>query len=666
MTRKSPRFHFTPFPRLVDRCVRPLRVAAFCVFIGGGISPALAAVPGGDELLAARDAYKSKNLMRLDQAVERLSGNVLQPYARYWQLQARLGDASPEEIRAFLVQNADNPLADRVRSDWLRILGKRQEWDLFLAEYPKLSQPDRTLVCHQLQARLASGDRSALREGKEVWFTGADMPSSCTPVFDELAASGVLTADDIWTRIRLALELGNVGVARAISGYLPSSDQSVLRKLDAAKENPARLLERDVPDAGSRAGRELTLFAISRLARTQPDAAASQMEKLQGNLNAEERGYGWGQIAYHASRKHHPKALGWFERAGKTQLSDTQLQWKVRAALRNQDWKAVLGAIDAMSADSANEPVWRFWKARALKQQGNITAANALLVPLSREQHFYGQMAMEELGAVIGNPTQDYKATEAEIEAVKKLPGIQRALALYELDMRYEANREWIWATRDMEDRKLLAAAELARRNGWLDRAINTADRTVQLHDFGLRFLAPHREVMQVYTKQWNLDEAWVYGLIRQESRFISHARSSVGASGLMQVMPATARWIAKRLGVSDYRDSAINQLETNIAFGTYYLRHVMDTLDGYPVLATAAYNAGPGRAKRWRDSVDMEGAVYAESIPFNETRDYVKKVMSNAVYYSARFGQTLTSLKHRLGVVAGKGGPIDSADPDE
>jgi len=231
-------------------------------------------------------------------------------------------------------------------------------------------------------------------------------------------------------------------------------------------------------------------------------------------------------------------------------------------------------------------------------------------------------------------------------------------MALYELGLRQDANQEWNWSIREFSDSQLLASAELARRMKWYDRAINTAERTRNLHDFELRFLAPYRELAQKAARDNDIDEAWVFGLMRQESRFINVARSSVGASGLMQIMPATARWIAQRLGIKGFRPQEMQDPARNIQFGAYYLKHVQTTLDDSPVLATAAYNAGPSRAQRWRDSRPMEAAVYIESIPFTETRDYVKKVMSNAMYYAARFGQPSVLLKDRLGTVPPRKAP--------
>ncbi|MDH5342577.1 MAG: transglycosylase SLT domain-containing protein, partial [Betaproteobacteria bacterium] len=265
---------------------------------------------------------------------------------------------------------------------------------------------------------------------------------------------------------------------------------------------------------------------------------------------------------------------------------------------------------------------------------------------------FYGQLALEDLGGTVQSPAAAYKPTEEDIRKITEKPGIQRALALFRLDVRLEGVREWLWAIRGFDDRRLLAAAEVARRNAVYDRAINTADRTVFEHDFGLRYLAPYRDQLKAAARQLDLDEAWVNGLIRQESRFIAQIKSRAGASGLMQLMPATARWVAGKIGLKNWHWSQVNEVDTNISLGTYYLRHVLDTLDGSPVLASAAYNAGPGRARGWRNDQGMEAAIYAESIPFNETRDYVKKVMANASYYAHNFSQQSQSLKARIGKI--------------
>ncbi|MBU1690295.1 MAG: lytic transglycosylase domain-containing protein [Gammaproteobacteria bacterium] len=618
------------------------------------------------DFLAAREAFKSGNISRFDAMAARLQGHVLEPFVAYMQLMLHLKEARPEEIKAYIQRNGDSFLADRLLAEWLRMLAKNQRWELYMSEYPALITRDSDLVCYALQARLALGESAALAEAKPYWFSAEEQPSSCLPLSDALAINGLLTVEDVWARLRLTLEAGNVSVAKNVSRYFPGQQEIPLRELERAAENPLAFLDKLPVSLSTRAGRELTLFALSRVARSQPQQALPYWNALQSQFGAEEQAYGWGQLALHAARKHDPAALAWFGKAAGTRLSDLQLAWKVRAALREQNWQEVQAAIAAMSEAEQNQGSWRYWKARALKSQGKAVQGNAILAPLSKEFNYYGQLAAGELGVVAGSPVESFKAGSDEIKAMEKLPAIQRALALYEMNLRYEANREWMWAVRGLDDRRLLAAAEVAQRHGWYDRAISTADKTQQLHDFSLRFPAPHRDVMQEQARQVGLDEAWVYGLIRQESRFVQQARSGVGASGLMQLMPATAQWVAKRMGMKNFRQSLVNQLDTNVALGTYYLKYVLDKLEGQPVLATAAYNAGPSRAIRWRSEAPMEGAIYTETIPFTETRGYVQKVMSNAVYYGNQFGQQLQSLKQRLGTITRRSGKTDCGTDDE
>jgi len=251
---------------------------------------------------------------------------------------------------------------------------------------------------------------------------------------------------------------------------------------------------------------------------------------------------------------------------------------------------------------------------------------------------------------------EGYKPTEADFARVRAMPGIQRALTLYRLDLDTEAFREWFFAVKGLDDRDLLAAAELARQANETERAINTADRTVLVHDLSQRFPTPHRDELSAAARQFDLDEAMLYGLIRQESRFMADARSRVGATGLMQLMPATARWVARQIPIKPFKTDMLLRPDVNLQMGTYYYNRVL--LDvGHPLLAAAAYNAGPGRARRWRDESALEGAIYAETIPFNETRDYVKKVFANAWYYHHRLTGRTANLHEMLGQVRGRSG---------
>ena len=645
------------------RCLFKFSVFSFCLALHA--TTALADVE--DDFLRARQAHYAHDAARFEKYAALIPpAHPLSPYLAYWRLEGGSGSASDGRITDFLAMYPESWLAERVRADWLKQLGRREMWPAFLAEYPRLDSPDATHQCYARRAELAAGDRTRLKEAIALWYSGRDLPSACNALFSQLISEGLINREDVWRRQRLALEAGNPGVAKTIATALPVDERLQGTLFDLATRSPGKLFDSGKLQLNRRQDREVALYALTQLAKTDSAQADAALRKMLTQLPESDQRYAWGQLAAQAAQRHEANALPWFEQAGAVGLSDAQREWWVRAALRAGQWRAVVTAIDSMSEANRSLPTWRYWRGRALKAQGQTYAATQWLAPLSREPHFYGQLALEELGTVAGSPTINIKVGGDEVEAVGRDPAIRRALTLYSLGMRSDAASEWNWAIRTFNDRQLLAAAEQARRVGWYDRAINTAEKTRESHDFELRFLAPYREVASAAAAENKLDEAWVYGLIRQESRFISVAHSGVGASGLMQIMPGTARWIARRLGLNGFHSHQIQEPETNLKFGTYYLRNVLDSLDGSPVLATAAYNAGPKRAQRWRDIKPMEAAVYIESIPFSETRDYVKKVMSNAMYYAARFGQPSQLLKDRLGQIPARTGlvpPMVDAD---
>jgi peptidoglycan lytic transglycosylase len=621
-----------------------------------------------DAFLQARQAYYAGDTREFEKQASRIDKKyVLYPYVEYWRINQDIRAAGDAAVADFLASQSNTWLAEKLRTDWLKDLGQREFWPAFLPEYARLASPDLALQCYARRAELASGNLSNLRDAAGLWFSGSDLPSSCTPLFVQLISQGYLSQEDIWRRLRLALNDRNPGVAKSVATALPADIRPDAAAIDGAGRDPAKFLSHSNLDMARRAHREIVYYALGVLARTDPDKAAQILERLGKNMTDLDRRIAWGTIAYRAAWLHHSESLSWFDRSGMGVLSDSQREWWVRSALRAGQWRKVFEVIDSMSREAQSQPAWRYWKARALKNMGQTFAANVLLGPLSREYHFYGQLAAEELGQAVSNPVATIHVSEDEIQSVAQDSSIVKALALYHLDLRSEATDEWKWAIRNYNDRQLLAAAELARKEKWLDRAINTAEKTQEQHNFDLRFLSPFRDQASAYAKEYQIDEAWVYGVIRQESRFVPEAKSAAGAMGLMQLMPSTARWIARKLGLAGFKVNDAHDPETNIKFGAYYLRNLLDSLDNQPVLATAAYNAGPRRAQRWRDEQPMEAAVYIESIPFSETREYVKKVMSNAMYYAVRFGQPSQLLSERLGEIPGLDQPAPLAtSPDD
>lgn len=630
--------------------------------------PALAGANQDADFLVARDAFRMGDVAKLDRMAARLKDSLLEPYLAYYQLRMRLETASATEIQEFLARPDDTPVINHLRAEWLRLLGKRQQWEEFAAQYPRLVNGEVDLTCYALRSRQHLQEEQVLHETRNLWLTSsAELPESCAPLFDAAIASGIIKTADIWLRLRLTLEAGNLTLAKQLSEKLPAKRVLSSSGLDSAATDQVRYLANAKLDNASEAQRTVAMFALQRLAKQSPQLAYSQWEKKAAYFTADEHNYFYGWLGYEAARKRDTRALEWYKAAGEAPLTGPQLAWRARTALLTQNWHEVWASINAMTPQQQREGVWRYWKARALKAWGSLPEANVLFAELSSEHNFYGQLSAEEIGiAPAATMPASYQPSKATINAMLAQPAVQRTLALYRMDLRTDAAREWAWAARKLDDQQLLVAAEIARRNGMYDHAINTADRTVQIHDFSLRYLAPYREVLQGYIRKNELEEAWVYGLIRQESRFVYQAKSPVGATGLMQIMPATARWIAQKIGMKSYRQALVNQLDTHFKLGTYYMKTMLSSLDNSPVLASAAYNAGPSRARKWRGENTLEGAVYAENIPFDETRTYVKKVMSNTMYYSQLFGQPPRSLKQRLGVITAKNAVNQQAIPDE
>jgi soluble lytic murein transglycosylase len=612
--------------------------------------------PSDADFLAAKSAYERGQRMKFDLIAPKLAGHVLESYVEYWRLSWRLDASAGSDVEAFLAKWPDSPLADRLRADWLKALGKRGDWAAFAALYPLAAGEDLELACYGIQFRRQRDGEAALLAAKLLWFNAQATPDSCEPLFAALIAAGDLTPADRLVRFRLATEAGNVRLAQSIAVDLPPDDRITAREFMHADHDPARALAKGEFAWKVQGGHELALYTLERAARNDAAGVRSAWEKQRVRLTPAERLFGNARIAYHAARQLSPQANDWFREAAGAPLSDAQHAWRARAALRAGAWVDVDAAIAAMPPALAQEPAWRYWKARALAAAGRMEDANALYESLAGEFSFYGFLAAEALGKRIepvSNPGRALPAAFAEFGAQTS---VRRAVKLAELDMRAESQREWLYVVRGRDDEGLLLAADYARRVGLYDRAINTAERTTARHDFGLRYMMPFREHFAAAARDQAADEALLLGLARQESRFVPNIVSSAGASGLMQLMPPTASWVAKQLGRTDYRPSQIADLAVNTQFGAFYFKYWLDRLDGMPALAAAAYNAGPNRAQAWRNGAPLEGAIWVESIPFNETRDYVKKVLANTMFYARELDQPYVPLSSRLGTVTPRG----------
>jgi soluble lytic murein transglycosylase len=623
----------------------------FSLLLGLTAAAAHAAPPRDPALLAAHDAYRAGDALKLARVAKGLERHALAPWVEYWRVSMRLEDAAPADVQAFLAAFKDTYVAERLRGEWLKVLGRRADWASFDRELPLYARDDLEVRCYAGLSRLARND-TAVAETSAMWLEPRALPAGCEALATQVMRREQLSVTDVWRRVRVLFENGQIAAAKDALAYLSKAESPDERLLADAARQPKRLVENPPKNLEHRPAREVLVLAGIRHARADPAAMAAALDgPLEAALPEKELKYLWGRVAYEGGRTLQDPALGWYERAGDTRLDDDQLAWKVRVALRRANWAAVRDAIDRMSAEARRDAAWSYWYGRALAAQGEEMGSRAYYLRIAGQTDFYGLLANEELGYVATLPEKTHVPSDEDVARAGLEPGLVRALELIRLGLRSEGIREWLFTIRPFSDEQLLAASELARRAEVYDRAIHAADRTQRLHNFALRYPVPFRDVFREYASTYSLDEAWVLGLVRQESRFIAEARSSAGAAGLMQLMPRTARYVASKIGLRNFRPQNVTEVQTNVTLGTGYLKMVLDEL-GHQVLASAAYNAGPGRARRWRDARPLEGAIYAESIPFNETRDYVKKVMANSVFYAALLQKKATPLKARLGTI--------------
>jgi soluble lytic murein transglycosylase len=648
-----------------------------------GAQPKAPALNGDAVVVEAREAWGKKDRDRLAvaRAAAVAANHPLAQWVEYFELNNRLADAQQDELTAFFSRWRGTYVEDRLRNDWLLELGKRNDWLNFAAEQPRFRMnDDREVTCYALMLEQRAG-KDVHDAALENWLAQRDSDDGCALMATALLEARQFTPADVWRKLRIAIDATRHRAARQAATLLGPSTAGNVNELI---ENPIRYLARKA-SAGTSGEAELATLALIRLAGTDPVAAATQLnDRWEKALPGEMAVWAWAVAAKQAAMRLLPEAPDYYQRvtlraasAGSAaELTDDMLAWKARAALRADDgrgrWQQVMQAINAMSMDEQGDPAWIYWKARALQALARDSQDGASLRAMATEMmgsiagqfHFYGKLAAENLGPTPTLPPRPAPLTPQEREAAATHPGLKRALHLIALDLRSEGVREWNYARRGMAERDLLAAAQLACDREVWDRCISTSERTVAEVDMKQRFPTPMRNELEAAASEIGLDPAFVYGLIRQESRFVMNARSSVGASGLMQLMPATARWTARKIGLK-YSRELITDREVNLKLGTTYLKLMLDDFSNSTAMAVAAYNAGPGRPRRWREGPELEPAAWVENIPFTETREYVKKVLSNTAYYAAMMNGQRPSLKAQLGRAIGPR-PDSERPPDK
>ena len=606
------------------------------------------------EFLQAQRSLRAGDIASFKKLLAGLSDYPLYAYLLYDVLRARLPNASPEEINSFLSRFGDLPKAEDLRRDWLRTLAKRGKWEAYLNFYTP--QTDTTLQCYQLLARIRTGSRAYLLEdARTLWLSPRSQPSQCHEPFDILYASDLMTDELVWSRIRLAMAEGETGMAKNLAARLPPPDRQWVARWIAIYQNPSReTLNPGFDD--TELARAALLQGMRRLAHSDGGLAISRWPALRERYSfaSAEKAEIDRLLALNAAKNNHPNAKELLGAVPNDGVDEEVFDWRLRIALKTHDWPILLRWTEGEVP--TKDPVrqsWLYWRARALEQTGNPEEAAGIFHQLATERDYYAFLAADRMGIAYDLNHHPLPEDLEEWQRLAHMPAVQRARELYLLDMTTAAAREWQHALDGMTTYQMQIAAMIASNWGWHHRAILTMVKSGSLDDLVLRFPVPYERQLRQYAGMRNLDLAWLYALMRAESAFLEDARSPAGALGLMQVMPLTGRDTAKSIGLRKFSTPQLLDAGTNIPIGTAYLRQMLNRFNDNVVLATAAYNAGPGNVSNWIPAQDcIEPDIWVERIPFTETRKYVQRILYYSSIYDWRLGQDVVPLRQRMAAV--------------
>lgn len=606
------------------------------------------------QFVDAQTALRAGDIPTFNQIASRISDYPLHPYLIYDYMRPRLWKLEDEKIASFLEQYGDLPMANDIRASWLRLLAQRGRWQIYKDHYTP--QNDISLKCYHLLARIKTGsDAYLLEDARTLWLSGESQPPQCDPAFERLYDSDLMTSDLVWSRMRLAMERGGISLATWLSKRLPAEHQKWAGRWIAMHQYPSKWTQNPGWEDSAQA-REILLHGMRRLSGQNLDRALLNWRQLRSAY-----AFSPGQetevdrlLAVNAARNKHKLAKELLDGIDNSSVDEELFQWRLRIALQDNDWQTLLRwtAGRVPEAETIHSR-WIYWRARALENSADAGGSAELFRSITSERDYYGFMAADRLGIPYELNHHPLPEDLAEWQRLNDLPAVQRARELYLLGMTYSARREWHHALEGMTSYQMQIAAMIAADWGWHDRTILTMGKAEAYDDLLLRFPVPFEDALRRYADKRGLDLAWLFALVRAESAFMEDARSPAGALGLMQVMPVTAKETARSIGWRNYSVHDLLKAQANIPIGTAYLKFMLDRFDRNIVLATAAYNAGPGNVSSWIPKHDcLEPDVWIEKIPFEETRKYVQRILYYSSIYDWRLRQDITPVAQRMAAV--------------
>ncbi|WP_407296884.1 transglycosylase SLT domain-containing protein [Stutzerimonas zhaodongensis] len=567
----------------------------------------------------------------------------LEPYLAYDDLTARLKSASNEEVEKFLAEHGDLPQASWMKLRWLRLLAARGDWRPFVAHYdPKMNFTE--LDCLHGQYQLISGQKEqGFATAQELWLVGKSQHNACDALFERWEAAGQLTEELRWKRTKLAVESGNYSLAKFLIKSLPTLKRQGDLLVDVAQK-PQLLSQPDRFTPPTEAMADVVAIGLRRLARQDPEKALGLLDNYARRMSfsSDEKVAIARQIGLTLAKRFDPRALDVMIDYDPDLRDNTVSEWRARLLLRLGRWQDAYDLIQRFPAELADTNRWRYWKARSFELARPNDKQTALLYkPVATERDFYGFLSADRIQAPYKLNHQPLALDAQLVEKVRNTPGIRRAMEFHARGQIVDGRREWYHVSRLFNRDELVAQARMAYDLEWYFPAIRTISQAKYWDDLDIRFPMPYRNKLVSAAKAREIHPSWVFAITRQESAFMTDARSGVGASGLMQLMPATAKETAKRFNIPLASQRQVLDPHTNIQLGAAYLSQIYGQFKGNRVLASAAYNAGPGRVRQWlKNAKHLPFDVWVENIPFDETRQYVQNVLT----YSVIYGQKLNA----------------------
>lgn len=604
-----------------------------------------------EQFKIAWDAAKRGDHDRFRQVKDSLQGYVLFPFLQYEDYRNRRSKVPVEEMAGFLDTHRDWTFSQGLRNAWLRSLAKRKRWADFVAHSEGVSNT--VLRCQRLRGQiiLKQGE-GLLNEARRLWVAGKSQPDECDPVFAWLIKNDGITTSLAWERLQLAIEANNRSLTKYLARFVPVDQRRWLDDWRSISREGFSRLERASRWPDNEITRMIAAASLRRLARNDASLAAQKFEVLDNHFNWDES-LGVSllrDIALYSAVAMDDDTVSRMIRVPPESRDSQLLEWWARFSLSKQDWPAVVSVIGQMPEETRNDDRWRYWLAQAGLRSGLVSPPSEELASLSQKAGYYGFLAADELGLTYNICPGQADVDEREVQRVAAVEGVARALELRRAGLADWAVREWVQAVGHLPVSDLKTVAALAVSEGWYDRAIFALGNSGDLNLYDWRFPVLWEQEITTAAAANQLDPAWIYGTIRSESAMVETARSSANAIGLMQVTPATGKQVAKKHGL---RWGGVAQLKTasgNLPIGTAYMGDLYREFNQNPVLASSAYNAGPHAVKRWLDTRPLsETAIWVETLPYFETRDYIPRVLAFTTIYDWRLGGTVRRISGRM-----------------